>query len=426
MEPKTKIQKQVVELSTKLPAITEKQKAYAFSKCFDNYAVRSRNTLFCLECGHSWKDASVLSSTLLGCSCPKCGNNLKMYNNYSAYNKVNEYFAIISTVSDMQVVRMFFVTKKLKKNNERSFDIDEVMQHWITPSGKVTTMSKKIMGLSNCYDQWIFDTILEVRQGSSESCQRYNLNPYKIWPDRKILPVIKRNGFKGQFYGNTPHGLFALILRDKIAETLLKTGQVDILKRYNSLTFEKYWPSVKICIRNGYIIKDASMWCDHIDLLKYFGKDLRNAKFVCPVNLQSDHQHLIEKKRIIRQREKLEEQKKEIAKAEKKFRKEKGMYLDIRFTDGIIDVMVLDSVNEFLKEGDELHHCVYSNEYYSKKDSLILSARKSGKRLETIEVSLKKMDVVQSRGLLNKSTEYHDQIIGLVKRNISLIQSVAV
>jgi hypothetical protein len=38
-------------------------------------------------------------------------------------------------------------------------------------------------------------------------------------------------------------------------------------------------------------------------------------------------------------------------------------------------------------------------------------------RIETVEFSLSKMQVVQSRGVCNKNTEYHDRIIELVKKN---------
>ncbi|WP_373834901.1 PcfJ domain-containing protein, partial [Bacteroides heparinolyticus] len=55
--------------------------------------------------------------------------------------------------------------------------------------------------------------------------------------------------------------------------------------------------------------------------------------------------------------------------------------------------------------------------------SLILSARIGGKRIETIEVSLETMQVIQCRGLCNKNTEYHDRIVDLVHRNIKQIQS---
>ena len=69
-----------------------------------------------------------------------------------------------------------------------------------------------------------------------------------------------------------------------------------------------------------------------------------------------------------------------------------------------------------------MHHCVFDSAYYLKKDSLILSATIDGKRIETIEISLKTLKVIQSRGVCNKNTEYHDQIINLVNKNKRLIR----
>lgn len=66
------------------------------------------------------------------------------------------------------------------------------------------------------------------------------------------------------------------------------------------------------------------------------------------------------------------------------------------------------------------HHCVGS--YHSKEDSLILSACIDGKRVETIEVSISQLKVIQSRGVSNKNTKYHNQIINLVESNISQIE----
>lgn len=45
-----------------------------------------------------------------------------------------------------------------------------------------------------------------------------------------------------------------------------------------------------------------------------------------------------------------------------------------------------------------------------------------GLHIETIEVSLKTFKVVQSRGVQNTNTPYHDEIIQLVNNNINLIK----
>ena len=62
------------------------------------------------------------------------------------------------------------------------------------------------------------------------------------------------------------------------------------------------------------------------------------------------------------------------------------------------------------------------NDYYNREDSLIFSATIDGKRIETVEVSLTTLKVVQSRGVCNSNTEYHDRIINLVENNAELIR----
>ena len=96
------------------------------------------------------------------------------------------------------------------------------------------------------------------------------------------------------------------------------------------------------------------------------------------------------------------------------------MFFGLVFADNLISIKVIESVEEMIEEGQVMHHCVGG--YHNRENSLILSATIDGKRIETIEVSLKTFDVVQSRGVCNSSTEYHDRIINLVNDNIHLIR----
>jgi len=97
-------------------------------------------------------------------------------------------------------------------------------------------------------------------------------------------------------------------------------------------------------------------------------------------------------------------------------------FLGLSISNGEILIEPLKSVSEFIQEGDELHHCVFTNEYFNREDTLILSAKISGQRVETIQFDLKNMDVVQSRGLFNKNTIYHEEILKIVDQNKHLIQ----
>ena len=106
------------------------------------------------------------------------------------------------------------------------------------------------------------------------------------------------------------------------------------------------------------------------------------------------------------------------------YKKDKAKYFGFFVSNGNIDIKVLQSIEEFCEEGEKLHHCVYNRYYYGDPNSLILSARKNDKRLETIQVDLKNMKIIQSRGLQNQSSKFHDEIINLINDNISVIRSL--
>ena len=188
----------------------------------------------------------------------------------------------------------------------------------------------------------------------------------------------------------------------------------------SSFDMERYWASVKICIRNGYAIPDGSLWCDMIDLLHHFGKDTNSPKYVCPADLKAEHDKWVKKRNLQRERERTEAQRQKMIEDERNYLKAKGMFFGLVFSDSLILVKVIESVEEMEAEGKAMHHCVGG--YHRRKDSLILSATIDGKRIETIEVSLTTLKVVQSRGVCNTNTEYHDRIIRLVEDNAGLIQ----
>ena len=152
------------------------------------------------------------------------------------------------------------------------------------------------------------------------------------------------------------------------------------------------------------------------------GKDLHSPKYVCPENLREEHDRYVVKLNRHREERRKAEREALILECEEAYQQAKARFFGLSFHDGKIRIHVLESVREFFDEGEAMHHCVYSNGYYRKDDSLILSATLDGKRIETVEVSLSKLAVVQSRGVCNKNTSYHARIIDLVNRNMSLIQ----
>jgi hypothetical protein len=227
MKPTTKLQKKVVELSSQLPKITEKQSQWAFKKLFDNYATKLNATMYCLECSNTWKEESTtFQDELIGCTCPECKKELKIFKHNGNCTQSN-YFSILTIKGDFQIQRIVKVDKNTKKKTQADFSFIEVMQHWIGIDGKKTTLSLAVNGMSMYYDQWIRGSDLEVRTQSHKSDLRNNLSS-AIYPIRKILPLIKRNGFKGHFYDLAPFKLFSILISKPKSELLLKSNQIEL------------------------------------------------------------------------------------------------------------------------------------------------------------------------------------------------------
>ena len=418
MKPKTKLQILVDRLSLSLPELTEKQKKYAFTKGMEYFAFRTKKEVICLECAHQWPDKTNATEWI----CPKCGKKLKQGENRKWTRKDAEYFGITTTIQGFQILRLFYVERYCKKGKEAEYFIKEAVQNWVSPNGKIIVRAR----LAACYsfqqDLWNWGSELEIR---GTFYGRYNLDPYVMYPVRRYSKYVIRNGFKGDCHGSTSTDFFSRILSDPKAETLLKAGQFEMLKKLDSKSLLSYWPSIKICLRNNYYISDPGIWCDHIRLLQFFNKDILNAKFVCPEDLHEAHNKLIAKKQKADSLIKYAKLKAQITASEKGFKKLKGKFFGLQFVDGEIKVAVINSVKGYFDEGVAMQHCLFNNEYYTKKDTLIFSATKNDTRLETVEVSLSKLEVLQCRGLNNKSTEYHDRIVDLVRANVNDIKKIA-
>jgi hypothetical protein len=421
MKPRTKFQKQIIEAGKKLPAITETQVKWAYHNCFKHFGLRTKKgVITCLECGASWKGKHTLIDSLFGCTCPNCRMELKINDTRKKVFADSQYFCIISVCNGFQVLRFFYLSYHAKAGKKATYLHREVAQRWIARDGKNEVVAR-LQPASYYSENWTISSQLEIRPKRTY----HNIAPAFIYPRQRLIPELKRTGYDGNFHNLTPFDLFHTLLSENKAETLLKTGQTGLLKYFASWSFRhigNYWASIKICIRNGYQIGDASIWCDYIDLLRFFEKDLHNAKYVCPADLKTEHDKYVRKKGEWQKRQNMEKARQKAIEDNQRYTEMKSRFFGLHFTDGLIQVRVPESVDEIRQEGDAMHHCVFANNYHLKPDTLILSARINDKRLETIELSLSQLKVLQSRGVCNKNTKHHNRIIKLVEKNIVLIQ----
>ena len=418
MKPRNKFEQAVLAQSKHLRPITKAQKLWAFRECIEHYAYRlSKGNTTCMDCGHLWQMIEPTEH----CTCPQCGAGLEVITARARKLKQRQYFTVLTTSGGYQVLRMYLLIVGMEKGYQASSSVMEIGQYWWDERGRQSIVTvQRTMG--HYIDSFAYYSPMAIRH-DNEAYRFIARCP--LYPEVKLSDTLQRNGFEGKCYGIAPTSLIPALLTDSRAETLMKAGRTEHLRYFLSRarTIDEYWQAYKITLRRGYDITDIALWCDYVDMLRRLGKDTHNALYVCPEDLQVAHDEVHRKLRARQEREQEEHKRQKALEDEARFQKLKTPFFGITFTDGTIQIRVLESVQEYIEEGQALHHCVFTNEYHLKEKSLILSARIEGKRVETIEVSLETMQVIQCRGLMNQNTEYHERIIELVHQNMKQIQS---
>ena len=416
MRPKTKLEYKVVAANRQLQPIGQKPVDWAFKHCVEHKAFRTPSGMTtCMDCGHQWNTDGNKKK----CRCPHCHTALEIKDTLKRSYTEKIYFSVIDTQDDLQLQRVFRFNVTFHKKKRPYQSIMEVARIWVDENGYTeVTGLRRTMG---CYmDSFVWNSEIELRQ--YREAYLYIADCY-TYPRCKVISKLKRNGLRNSFFGIAPQRLMSALLTDSRIETLLKVNDTKALRHFimhqNDLDF--CWASYKIVLRNCYHITDIQMWVDYIRMLVRNGKDIHNAHYVCPDNLQAEHDKVRARLNAIQEREERERQRMEAMKYETAFEEMKRKFFGLSFTDGIIVVSVLDSVDAYYQEGNALHHCVGQAKYYNKPNSLVLSARIDGERIETVELSLETFKVLQSRGTCNSNSPYHDAIINLVQKNVGLV-----
>ncbi len=427
MKPRNKFQANIVAQSKSLPKISQFQREWAEKQLFTHIARLTKGgKATCLECGGEWHDKELVPPTSLYDAlitettiCPHCNTKLTIKLTQKQKFEQLEYLCIPTTHKGFQVLRFVEIYGYYRVKRPAKYFHREVIQHWIAPNGKVATfaMQRCLNYLQNY--AWVSTSNLELRQPN----RFYNAIPSGVYSRMRVIPQLKRNGFDGDFHNLAPLDVMSTLLTNNRAETLYKVGQITLFRHFvkrGLSDIEKYWSSIKIAVRNNYKISDGAIWCDYIDLLQHFGKDINNPKYVCPINLNAEHDRLVKRREQQRVDERAEFLRAEAIKNEEKFKELKAKFFGLKFSDGALQLRVLESVLELVEEGRAMHHCVGS--YHSKEQSLILSATIDGERIATVEISLDTLKVVQCRGVCNELVAEQPQIVNLIDKNIEQIQ----
>lgn len=448
MKPKTQYQKAVAALIERLPPLSsrEKKKIWSLMTQIARVFNAQHNTCYCDICGgaiHSDTNPTV---------CPHCFRKIDSehgrHSDYWMYSsKVNrryvtsassrESFTQITTCSGWQVVRTFLCRLYKQRKKKAELYCVEVGQWWISPDGHFVLASRpgSICGIN---DYWSLYGAIEVRSKSclySDSSCRYPLggashhNQFGKIITCRLLPVVKRNGLTSKLVRQSAHypAVIMNCLKNHNFEAILKSNQEKLkkhlLSRMDMSTQLPPYHAVRLCCRHGYAIEDPQMWLDHISYINQLGLDSHSPHYVCPASLREQHTQLHTMIVAMRERKRQEEEKRKAKGENGAYRKAMQRFLAVRFGNEALQFHVLQDVSEFYEEGKAMHHCVYYNGYYKKRNTLILSCRDAeGKRVETVEVDTMSYRIAQSRGVNNSTTPYHNEILALVNANMHLIR----
>ncbi len=416
MKPRTKLQVRVLKLSNRLDIINNEMLQWAIKYCLKHEGFMTKNRVLCMDCGNSFSPGIVRNKKAV---CPHCSSKLAVKASKCRTLEQDIYVAKAQIYEEFQIVRNYKVYSRHKAGQKAKYGIYEILQHWIIPGGKREVIARN-HSLNYYVDSWNGD--MEIRNKSFDwRGNKYDVYPEKIHPKSQFMPEFSKIGISHNLQEMTLLEAIMKVPNDSKLETLIKCKQYSLLFHFRDKNIHQYWTAIKICIRNKYFVKDVQMWVDYIDLLNYFNKDLHNAYYVCPKNLKKSHDKLVKKKRDEQNRKRIAELRRKLKEDQEEYVKLRGSIFGFRIADGDLIIKPIESVEECMNEGDLLKHCVFTNEYYKKEESLILSARVDDKPIETIEVSLRHLKVVQSRGMHNKPSPYHEKIVDLVHNNIKEI-----
>ena len=97
-----------------------------------------------------------------------------------------EYFSIVTTCKQYQIIRFFSVNSRYKAGQPAEYSIFEVVQRWIAPDGRTTTVARLRSMSLFYYDLWNEYSDMEVRK--SQELRAYDITPRCTYPRQRFIP----------------------------------------------------------------------------------------------------------------------------------------------------------------------------------------------------------------------------------------------
>lgn len=304
-----------------------------------------------------------------------------------------------------------------EENIIQELEHGEFAQMWIAPNGKETLLCRPLKA-----DEY-YSILLPVMSAPLQVSKRTdNVNmPYNaIYRARKwgkILPQLFKHEQSSALSYFDKGGLnFTDDSVDDIRAYLSSFGEwlskcmPHLIEQDNiSLTsLQAIERQLKIAHRHHYVINEDNLrtWYDYINML--IDCDTANNTqlslqpfYVCPADLIREHDRLAERINRVRREVERRARAERARKSKEDFLAHHSRYLNINFTNGHLNARSLNSPQEYIEEGEKMHHCVGG--YYDRPNSLIFAVEEiaTGRKVATVEVNIKNLSIEQIAGVCN-------------------------
>lgn len=432
MRPGNKREVAVLAMADSLPALTAEHRNF-MKRGFGRYAMyRMNGRVKCCVCGLEyqtlpetakyWKESLYSAMELMDEEfCPDCGAELQPHYNRRRFEQSETLtMQIMTEYKGYQVFRIIEMVRYVRPLMPTLYDFNELYQVWLDDKGREVIVTRPYTRTPYIirfrYDEpWTIGRHNQSTTGAYYMEDMFDCATRMLYPKIKASAALIRNGWDNMLNSiytvtDERYPVVFGMLTDARMEHFAKAGQYDLLRWYSTrpAKLSDFWPSLRVALRHKYIIKDIDLWEDMVRFLREMGKDVLSPHYICPDNLNAAHDYWFGKVRA----KEAAEKRREIAKNDKMYYSRHAQFDGLEFT-GALHVIPLLTATALHDEGEAMHHCVAT--YVDRHNSLILSARdEQGKRVETIEVNLKKYTIEQAHGYCNAPSLRHQEVIDAV------------
>lgn len=343
------------------------------------------------------------------------------------------YFTIYSNIREFEVSRLYRAYK-MKCNKQDLFLFVEIARLFNDGTKKAVFAKQRAM-CYHYYDTFSFHSDIELRSDKPSYCGYQISGLFKL-SNGSCPENYDSKRTKCVIYN--PKDIARVVRNNPVAENLYKSNDPLFGWVLSCGNPAGYCRAITLAKRHGFVFDDDNtpLWFDMVNAIMYCNKDWHNPVNIAPKDLLATHDKFMtmmdnkqDRERRMRLEEEYRREEERIKKQLERDKKENEEYIkrrkrfyDMVISDGLIDCRVLRDVQEFADEGAAMKHCVFRCAYYNKPYSLILSARISNERIETIEVDLTKYKILQCYGKHDHFTIYHNRIKQLINANMDTIK----